>query len=318
MKYLSITHISTKLIFLLIIAALAPLLIYGIISIRTSRVACFQSLSEGNKNVAIGTAEQLELYVQNTLNILQGLADNINRIYLSTWQKEVIIRNVVISFDEFRKIDIIDRKGLHVATSSLEETSFDRSEEEPFKTAIQGETYFSEVFISDRLVPSIIIGLPIKGTNGIDGVMVGEVDLSAMWSLVDSIKIGEKGVAFVVSRSGLLIAQGDNERKPYLFTQKKLNDLEIVKLVLKGKTTTMIYKNEDGVKVLGVGHPVPLLGWGVIIEQPAGEAFMVASRMTLNLSLLTALFLAIIIIIGTIGGKKLVKPIYELIEATRV
>ncbi|MGA1823124.1 MAG: ATP-binding protein [bacterium] len=317
MKYLSIKHISTKLIVLLIISVLAPLLIYGVISIRTARVACLQSVSEGNTNVAIGTAEQLELYLENTINILRGLADNINRIYLTTWQKEVIIRNVVISFDEFRKIDIIDRTGLQTATSSLDEGSFDRANEEPFKTAIQGKTYFSEVFISDRLVPSIIIALPIQGASDIDGVMVGEVDLSAMWSLVDSIKIGEKGFAFVVSKSGLLIAQGDNEHKPDLFKQKNLYDLDIVKSVLEGKTTTMIYKNEEGIKVLGVGHPVTLSGWGVIIEQPAGEAFMVASRMTLNLSILIAFFLAIIIIIGTIGGRQLVKPIYELIEATR-
>ena len=299
------------------LSALVPLFIYGILSIYTSRNAYLQSVSEGNMKVAIGTAEQIELYVKSTLDNLQGLANNINRIYLNKWQKEVVIRNYVITFDEFRKIYIVDRTGKQVVASSLDDEVLDRSCEEPFKRAIQGKPYFSEVFISDNLVPSMIIALPIKGINTIDGVIVGEIDLSAMWDMVDRIRIGKKGVVFVVSRSGLLIAHGDSERKPDVFKQRNMRDKQIVKSVLQGKSVTMTYMNSDGREMLGIGHPVKLLGWGVIAEQPTSEAFMEATWMTWQLSALIILFLVIMITIGTIGGRRVTKPIYELIDATR-
>ncbi|MEW5802743.1 MAG: sensor histidine kinase [bacterium] len=321
MKSPSINHVSTKisikLICLLVLSALAPLSVYGIFSIYTSRKAYYQSASEGNKHVAIGTAEQIELYVKNTHNILQGLASNINRIYLNKWQKEVIIRNFVINFDEFKKISIINSNGREVASSSLDENPFDWSHEESFKKAMQGEVYFSEVFISDNLVPSMIIALPIKGSHIVDGVILGEVDLSAMWNLVDGIKMGENGVVFVVSRTGLLIAHGKSERKPDVFKQRNMSDFEVVKSVLQGKTAARTYQNEDGLQVLGIGYPMKMLGWGVIAEQPTREAYKVAISMTRSLSALTVLFLVIMITIGIIGGKQVTRPIYELVEATR-
>lgn len=267
--------------------------------------------------VAIETAEQIELYVDNTLDILQGIANNINRIYLNNWQKEIVIRNYVINFAEFRKICVVDRNGKEIATSSLDEKLLDRSNEEFFKEAVQqGKPYFSEVFISDNLVPSMIIAIPIKGVNIVDGVVVGEIDLSAMWNLVDRIKIGKKGIVFVVCRHGMLIAHGDNERKSDVFKQRNMLNLAVVKSVLKGETATMTYMNEAGIEVLGIGHLLKSLGWGVITEQPTNEAYMEATAMTRYLSALIILFLGLMITIGAIGGRRLTQPIYELIDAT--
>ena len=251
---------------------------------------------------------------------MKGLANNINRIYLNKWQKEIMIRNYVINFEEFKKIDIIDSMGREVASSSLKDELLNRSDKECFKTAIQGDIYFSEVFISDDLTPSMIISLPIRDAGGIDGIICGEIDLTAMWDLIDSTKIGKNGCAYVLSKSGLLIAHGDNERKPEVFKQKPLHQSAggIHRSVLKGEFTPLIYKNEIDLQVLSVGHPVQSLDWVVVIEQPANEAFMAATRMTRNLSLLTILFLVIMIIIGTLGGKQVAQPIYEMIKATQI
>lgn len=302
---------------LLILSALIPLLTYGVFSIITSRSAYFQTAVEGNKRTAIGTAGQIELYVESRLAILQGLANNINRTFLSKWQKEVMIKNYLLSFEGFREIGILDQTGHEVATSRVDEDLFNRSDQEFFRIASKGQPYFSKVFISNDLVPSMIIALPIKRANLVEGLVVGEIDLFAMWKLVDSIRIGQRGVAFIVSQSGLLLAHGDHERKSAVFKQTNLQKLTIVQAVIEGKIAAMSYQNELGTKVLGVGCPVQLLGWGVIIEQPASEAFQAATKMTRQLSLLMVIFLILMILIGALGGRYITKPIRELIEATR-
>ena len=103
--------ISSKLIVLLVLSALIPMVTFGTISIWTSRRATYASVSQGNLNVAQRAAEQIELYVSNSIDVLKALAENINRADLKDWQKERIIKNYVINFEEFEQIYITDKEG---------------------------------------------------------------------------------------------------------------------------------------------------------------------------------------------------------------
>lgn len=310
--------ISSKLIVLLVLSALIPMVTFGTISIWTSRRATYASVSQGNLNVAQRAAEQIELYVSNSIDVLKALAENINRADLKDWQKERIIKNYVINFEEFEQIYITDKEGREVVTTRLGMEPEDRSGEPAFKTAISGEIYRSEVFISDNLVPSMTIAVPLKRLNQIDGVIAAEINLVNMWNLVDSIRIGKEGYAFVVSQSGLLIAHGEGDAKALVLQEKNLSDEEIVKDVLRGRLLTRIYPGRKGEKMLGVTAPIESLGWGVIIEQPIREAFRAARMMTYQLSFLIVLFLSIMVSIGFLGGRQIVRPIRELIKATGI
>ncbi len=310
--------ISSKLIVLLVLSALIPMVTFGTISIWTSRRATYASVSQGNLNVAQRAAEQIELYVSNSIDVLKALAENINRADLKDWQKERIIKNYVINFEEFEQIYITDKEGREVVTTRLGMEPEDRSGEPGFKTAISGEIYRSEVFISDNLVPSMSIAVPLKRLNQIDGVIAAEINLVNMWNLVDSIRIGKEGYAFVVSQSGLLIAHGEGDAKALVLQEKNLSDEEIVRDVLRGRSLTRIYPGRKGEEMLGVTAPIESLGWGVIIEQPIREAFRAARMMTYQLSFLIVLFLSIMVSIGFLGGRQIVRPIRELIKATGI
>ena len=119
--------ISSKLIVLLVLSALIPMVTFGTISIWTSRRATYASVSQGNLNVAQRAAEQIELYVSNSIDVLKALAENINRADLKDWQKERIIKNYVINFEEFEQIYITDKEGSEVVTTRLGMEPEDRS-----------------------------------------------------------------------------------------------------------------------------------------------------------------------------------------------
>jgi len=310
-------RISTKLIILLVSAALIPLVLFGIFSIMASRTATYRSVSEGNLNVAKRAADQIELYVENGIQILKGIAENINRTHLEPWQKETIIKNYVINFDQFHEIYLTDREGMQVATTDLAEELSDRSKDTAVITALKGEVYRSAVYISDQLVPVMTIALPIIRLNEVDGAVVGVIDLVDMWNLVDSIRIGQHGFAFVVSKDGMLIAHGRHDAKPDVIKQATRRQWGIVKTVLSGESGVLTYRNEKKEEVLGVCAPIKSLDWGVVIEQPAQEAYAMASRMTYQLVALIATFVILMAVIGLWGGQKIVGPIRDLIKMTR-
>ncbi len=310
-------RISTKLIILLVSAALIPLVVFGIFSIMASRAANYRSVSEGNLNVAKRAADQIELYVQNGTQILKGIAENISRTRLEPWQKETIIKNYVINFDQFHEIYLTDREGMQVATTDLGTELTDKSRDPAVVAAMKGEVYRSGVYISDQLVPMMTISLPIIRLNEVDGAVIGVLDLVDMWNLVDSIRIGQEGFAFVISKEGMLIAHGRDDAKPSVIKREDRRQWEIVKTVLSGESEVITYRNERGEEVLGVSAPMKSLGWGVVIEQPTREAYATARRMTYQLVSLIITFVILMTIIGLWGGRQIVGPIRELIRGTR-
>ncbi|MBI3621843.1 MAG: HAMP domain-containing protein [Nitrospirae bacterium] len=153
------------------------------------------------------------------------------------------------------------------------------------------------------------------------GVLIGEVNLIAMWELVDSIRIGREGYAFVVSETGQLLAHGRGAQKPKVLQQADLSSLAVVQAVRQGRSQTVVYygaaDGETPVEMIGVSAPITGLGWGLIIEQPTREAYAQASTMTVELAGLIGVFLLLAVGIGYLGGKQyIVEPIRQLMQAT--
>jgi len=309
--------ISTKLIFLLVFAVVVPLSLYGILSILTSRYYHFKAITEGNINVARRAAGEIDLYITNSIAILEALAQNIGRFHISETEQRLIVRNYILNFPQFQQISLIDIKGKEIITTHNNHLS-DRSGDIAYQTAIRGNVYKSEVFISKNLAPSMIIALPVKRLNQIEGVVMAEINLIAMWNLVDSIKIGRKGYAYIISREGRLIAHGLGEGKVRVLSGGIIKPTDIVRGILKGEYPVGISRNFEGEKVISVGAPIPSSGWGIVIEEPVSEAYAPARQMTILLTALIIIFVGIAVILGSAGGRLyIIRPIRSLIDMTR-
>lgn len=309
--------IFTKLIILLLIAVLLPLGIYGILSILISRYYNLEAITEGNTNVAKRASEEIYLYISNSMTILEALAQTLGRFNIPEEEQRLILSNYVLNFPTLDRIYIVDANGKE-NISTEQRDPLDWSDRIAFRKAIKGEMYRSNVFISSTLTPTMTIALPVKRLNTVQGVAIADINLISMWNLVDSIRIGKSGYAYVVSGDGTLIAHGLGTGKSRVLSHDNLNSLKIVSEVLKGKSYASIYRNIEGVQVIGIAVPIPSLGWGIVIEEPLKEAYAPARHMTILLTIMTILFLAGVTLLGYIGGRKyILVPLNALIAATR-
>ena len=78
--------IATRFVLLVATAAVAPLMIYGIVSIHSLWTGTRQSVIAGNLNVAVRAAEQIDLYIDNNVKVLQALGANLQNTRLEQWQ----------------------------------------------------------------------------------------------------------------------------------------------------------------------------------------------------------------------------------------
>ncbi len=310
-------RITSRLAALLAAAAVLPLLSYGVVSIYSLRDGTRQSVVSGNLNSARRAAEQIQLYIETNVKILQAVASDLEGTNLEPWQQDRILKNYVLEFPEFRELTLYDATGSPVATSRVGKSVLQIPQS---GTTLGNGITMSPMSVDDDLLPTSVVGIRLTHAGRPSGWLAGEISLEEMWRMVDRIRVGRQGFALVVASDGRLIAHGDPNQKPRVARGDNLRDHPLVRLVGGKADAGPVWREFEGAEgetVLGVASPLGLLGWTVIVEQPRSEAYAVAYQLQAQLLLVIGLALAVTISIGYGWGRSFIRPIYTLMRGTR-
>src|SRR5687768_18478835 len=88
-------------------------------SIFSLRTGAQQAVVDGNLNVARQVAEQIELYITGSVNILKAVAADLQQTGLERWQQDRILKNFVLQFAEFQELTLLDENGRPTVSSCL-------------------------------------------------------------------------------------------------------------------------------------------------------------------------------------------------------
>ena len=308
--------ISRSVAMLVATAALLPLLIYGLVSVRTLRTGTERSVVAGNVAVATRAAEQIEQYVADSVRTLQAAASEVQGTFLQPWQQERILRNFVLTFPAYREITLYDGAGQPLSSSRLVAAPLSPDH---LGTAAEGRARLAPIEIDDDLLPKASVTVPIAAPGETARWMVGELRLEEMWRVVDRLRIGEHGFALLVDQRGRLIAHGDPDEKGRIARGEDVLDHPLARRALGRETkvpASLEYADARGRRTLAVSAPLPSLGWTIIVEQPAREAY--ALSLGLERLLLAAIALSALLTIGAgyYWGRSFIEPITALMQGT--
>jgi Cache domain len=120
--------------------------------------------------------------------------------------------------------------------------------------------------------------LSLAGTRRDAGVSVAEVKLKLIWDLVTRMKVGERGVAYVLDAQGRVVVHPDLTLAQRDFSS--LTHVQAARTAGSGPVTGGVQVAQDinGREVLAAYMPVanPNLGWLVLVELPVEEADAIA------------------------------------------
>ncbi|HSH07862.1 MAG TPA: cache domain-containing protein [Burkholderiales bacterium] len=150
----------------------------------------------------------------------------------------------------------------------------DLSADPRFQVASQGQTYFGPVYFRKNTEPYMAMAVPAGRPRG--SVTAVDVNLKFMWEVIQRIRVGETGFAYVVDREGRLIAHPDIA----LVLQKTdLSSLPQVKAALprEGAAASKLAplgepRDPAGNAVQTASARIEPLGWTVFVELPIAEA----------------------------------------------
>jgi signal transduction histidine kinase len=316
----AVNRITSRFVLLIATAAVLPLIVYGLISIRSLRNGTETSVRDGNLKVASQVAEQIEQYMRHNMRVLQSLGAELGSTGLTIWQQERMLKDLVLQFPEFREITVFDSQRAPVATSAIRKTRLQVPEAIRDR---QHVPYVAPVQVDDDILPTttIVVRLPTS-TEAISWV-VGEISVEELWRMVDRIHVGERGYALLVGQDGRLIAHGNPDQKRYIADTEQTRAAAQLRFAADfrstQKTTDQYIDEATGEEMLAVaaaiGDPVPL--WTVVVEQPKLEAL--ATARAIERQLFAAILLALLgtIIVGYLWGRSFIQRIFALTRVTR-
>ncbi len=215
------------------------LLASGLLEIYFSYQENKDALIALQREKAVGAAARIETFIKEIerqmgwttqpLFVAPGAALEQRRIDYFRLQRQVLPITEVSYLDASGKEQLrLSRLAMEVMGSQI-----DFSKDPRFTVPKSGRPYYGPVEFRKGSEPYMTIALPVAGGAG---VTVAEVNLKFIWDVINQIKIGQAGRAFVVDGQGTLIAHPDISLVLQKTSMGTLDQITVVFLDLRGFT----------------------------------------------------------------------------------
>jgi signal transduction histidine kinase len=266
------------------------------------------------REMAQGAAFKIQQFVQDieqTLRASTQTQDIVTSGLTEPYKFELLkLLKVAPAITELVALDANGREQLKVSRVRmlLSDDLRDRASAEAFQGARHGKAFFSQVYFIRESEPYMTVAVPIERFAGdVVGVLVAEVNLKYIWEVVSRIKVGKAGYAYVVSREGDLIAHPDIS---LVLQKRQVKQLSQVQTALAGVPMRFVAQpNLAGQRVFAAFATIPELGWAVLLERPAAEAYAPLYASILRTGILLLVGLGMAVLASLLIGRRVVRPL---------
>jgi putative methionine-R-sulfoxide reductase with GAF domain len=319
----SFTNVLTTRIAVVINVVVA---IYAGFTVYTAYVNNQQSLADRQQLIAQDAGKTVSSFIQDKLSRMETAVGLVDMVKANSDTRINLLDGLLGQDLAFRQFALFDSRNRQLAqnarVSSSVSTGFTAQlKDEVFSQTSAGEHYISPVYIDDTTSePLIAIAIPIKNVFGeFQGTLAGEINLKFIWDLVDRLKVGETGYAYVVDNQGNLIAFRDTGR---VLAGENLAQVSEVKEFIENPSLSeditpevVSYSGLLGEKVVGTYVPLGTPQWAVVVELPASEANQPILRAWLTNLIAVLVFTILGGLAGFLLARLLTTPLVALAAA---
>jgi anti-anti-sigma regulatory factor/methyl-accepting chemotaxis protein len=287
-----------------------------------------EAISNKQKLIAQDASRTVSGFIQEKYSVLETTVGLASPVTASPEEQQQILDSLLGSQLAFRQLVVLNTAGQelahgsrlsHIASGQLANQLIG----EILAQTKQDKRYISSVYI-DPVTSEPLVLLAVPATNAlrdIQGALVAEVNLKFMWDVVDQLKVGETGQAYVVDRQGNLLAFSDTAR---VLKRENVSHLQAVSAFLQNPasapmTEVSSYPGITGATVVGTYVGLVTPDWAVVTELPWEEAYreviqdiVMSAGITLAMALLAG-------VLGVFVARRLAVPLVNLTgTATRI
>ena len=280
-------------------------------------------ISSQQQSIAQGAASTVKSFIQDKFTTLETALNTSNVARARHKEQKLVLEKLLGLEPAFRQLVLLDEQGQELVKVSRYATrrSTERVASDLFLKENQEKKYISSIYIDEiTSEPMVIMGVPVTNVFGdCKGILMAEVNLKFMWDLVNSIKIGKNGLAYVVNKEGNLIAFGDISR---VLKRENLVHLPEVAEFVGGdeanhESSANISKGILNTRVVSNHAHLGTPDWAVVVELPVLEAYETVVNALILSAVVVFFSFFLAIVAGVYLSKRITNPIIELRDATR-
>jgi two-component system NtrC family sensor kinase len=203
-KDLYYKSLTRKMLIIFIAVSLAPLIIVSGFILNRFSVSYDEKLNAHLGELVLKHSQNIDGFLLEKLSNIKFIAKSFTVDKLKN--KEFLENNLAALKTEygsvFEDLGIIDEKGILVTYAGpfkLEHASY--TDTEWFRRAIKSDFFISDVFLGLRGTPHFIITAR-QMSNGKPWILRATISFGAFNSLVENLRIGETGFAFILNSKG--------------------------------------------------------------------------------------------------------------------
>ncbi len=304
------SRISAKLALVMILVVVVPLAGLGITLTIAAQRAVKESVRRDHQEIAKRAAQEVRLFVERPLELLEATGAMIAINRTDAWKQETALVELSVMFPIFEEVLSVDKGGKILASSNPGTQPAFRAREEALSKTLSKETYISGVYLSDDYLPYLDVAIPYFWQGETSGALLARINLRGMWDIIDSIRIGETGRAFLVSKKGILIAHPDKKK---VLQHIDITQDPAVEQVLMRKAGTLEESHPGEGKWLVSYAPISTeLEWGIVVEQKEDEAYALLRYMGIATALAGFFAVLVAILASVLVSRRVVQPVRAL------
>lgn len=264
--------------------------------------AAEQNAWQGRQTEAAVSAQiNISTFLESSRKALH-IADIVEKAEVGGEKLTEILGGLYLAYDAFDELLLTDSAGQ--VDASLSEAVYRDSpvlnnlftipQSNWFVQARSGHTYLSDLQFSPENKPYLILSIPLED----GGVAVGRLRMSGVGDILARNRYGETGSAYLVNSDGQLLAHSDFNR---VLENINLNGRPEFTSALQETDGTWSgsYSDFTGSSVVGTSTRVPDTNWFIFTEISQAEAFATSRTALVLLSLVTLVFLSMVIFLGS-------------------
>ena len=284
-----------KYVALFVAVTSSALVINGLVdvwfTVRDHRAALFRI----QKEQAISAASKITQFIREIEGQL-GWTTHLSWETAAPEQRELDGRRLLRQVPAIAELALLDSEGreqLRISRQAMDQvgSNADFSTEDKFKAAIANKVFYGPVYFRRGTEP--FMTLAMAGSRRDAGVSVAEVNLTHIWDVVNQIRVGRNGRAYVVDAQGRLIAHPEISLVLRNTDFSQLAQVRSARLQhgTAGLEEAQIARDWRGNRVLAAYATAAPLNWLVLVELPEHEA---------NEPLYTAILRTVVVLVGGI------------------
>ncbi|MCP4688195.1 MAG: hypothetical protein GY859_09100, partial [Desulfobacterales bacterium] len=291
-----------------VLAATVPVLVVGLITLRSLSVGMEREITNKNFLLAKSIASELERLLDESLALLRQIADvTETRKVISRGERNDFLASMIANHTLFDMIKILDEEGRvsHLAPFDENMHLLDMSLQKYYRiTREKNAPRWSRTFLSPQTGrPTLTLTMPLGR-----GMLVGHINLIDMNKIINRVRIGAHGYAVVMDNDGAYIA---HENMQFVSERLNVKNLPPVQRAMAGKEGTFRYTFREKEKI-GSVCIVPQTRWLVMVIQPMEEAFASVQRVRRIISMGSLAAIALAMVIALVSLRKTLRPLLQL------